>query len=57
MSKTGKLILWILVSSFIGSVIYGFTNEAGFHRTAEYWNDFYHVILGIGIGYFIFKED
>jgi len=57
MSKTGKLILWILVSTFIGAVIYGITNEAGYHRATEYWNDFYHVILGIGIGYFIFKED
>ncbi|AIW03571.1 hypothetical protein CPT_Moonbeam173 [Bacillus phage Moonbeam] len=52
----GKLIIWLVVSSFVGSMIWAILGELNFPRAAAYWNDFYHVMIGLGIGYFVFRD-
>ncbi len=52
----GKLIIWIVVSSFIGGLIWGLLDAAHLDIVAEYWSSFYHVMIGVGIGYFIFRD-
>ena len=56
MNKYTKLIIWILVSGFVGGAVFGFLDAAGLAKVAEFWDNFYHMIIGLGIGYFVFRD-
>jgi len=56
MNKYTKLIIWILVSSLIGSGLQYLLDAAGFEAAAEAWDNLARMLIGVGIGYFIFRD-